>query len=67
MPFVAVTSGFAFLSSLFHLFVLIGYKTYIADLRKVSGARDDLRSVRMQRRPSAGAQQTSCAAHWPPR
>ncbi|KAI9007692.1 membrane protein [Hyaloraphidium curvatum] len=34
LPFVPVTSGFAFLSAIFHAFTLIWYKQYIADLRK---------------------------------
>ncbi|KAJ3331163.1 hypothetical protein HDU93_009917 [Gonapodya sp. JEL0774] len=33
-PFVPVVSGFAFLSSLFHLIVLLSYRTYLKDLRK---------------------------------
>lgn len=34
LPFTAVTSGFSWLSALFHLLVLIFYKKYIEDLRK---------------------------------
>ncbi|KXS18535.1 hypothetical protein M427DRAFT_53907 [Gonapodya prolifera JEL478] len=33
-PFVAVVSGFGFLSSLFHVIVLLFFKTYLADLRR---------------------------------
>lgn len=34
MPFVAVTSGFAWMSAAAHLLVLLCFKTYIADLRR---------------------------------
>jgi hypothetical protein len=34
LPFVAVTSGFAFLSAAAHFAVLLGWKKYISDLRE---------------------------------